>query len=350
MTEYHVEQLDRSNLDDWERLNEKSQDGGFYHTMQWKKVLERSFGGDSMYLIAYEGSEPVALCPLFKHSRKGLKALGPPPATDSGNIVVEGAEKNDLMRAIIKTTASLARENRCAYLILKSIKLEAFETLRDACMEKYRNTFPYPVDGELVLDLEQFPPSKIWDDVFNSRDSQRKYIRRFEKAGFQFREANSTKDLDTFYQYYSANLEHIGVKPFDREHFDILHDECRHQDIRVNLLEREGEVAGGILALLHPQTGNMYLRYMALNRKIQSTYHPPFAMYWEAINYAFEQGYRKVHFGTNTKDDKDISYHIKKGFGCHYVDHYADLVPLNRVYAMVNNLYLAFNRVRGPSP
>jgi lipid II:glycine glycyltransferase (peptidoglycan interpeptide bridge formation enzyme) len=107
----------------------------------------------------------------------------------------------------------------------------------------------------------------------------------------------------------------------------------------MTLLEKQGEISAGLIALLDPEKKIMHLRYMALNREMANTYHPTYAIYWEAVNKAYELGYKRVCFGTNTKNDQDRSYRIKSGFGCEYVDNFAELMPMNSLYDIFYKMY-----------
>jgi hypothetical protein len=337
MPSYHSEILNQDNENDWEAFNRLSHDGSYYHTIRWLKVLEKSFHLKNQCFLVYKDKDPVALCPLFEQKVKGVRILAPLPSSDLKHFVIEDSTDHELMKSIIDMSIRVAKERRCAFVILVNSNTISIETIRSVCSMDKRKTIPFNLNGYLTLDLHKNAPAYIWDNIFNSKDGQKKYIRRFERAGFEFRESKSRSDLGVFYEYYSQNLKQIGAAPFERSHFDVLFDECE-KDIRMTLLEANGVLAGGILAVLDSDMMVMHLRYMAINREMSNTFHPPYALYWEAINRAFNDGYREVCFGTNNKDANDKSYRIKKGFGCEYKDNYAEMIPTNFIYGILYNI------------
>jgi hypothetical protein len=341
---FHIEDLNQNNASDWEALNQRSGDGSVYHTLRWKDVLERSFGIKSHYFIIYEKDRPIALCPFFEKPLRGLRSLVPPPSTDLNNVIVTDPSNKSTVRDILLKSIDVAKKNRLAFIIMVSSKAETADSIQALAPFEHKKAVPFPVNGYLRLDLREYNPSYIWDKVFTSKKSQKKYIRRFEQSGYEFRDSKDKKDIDHFYRYYTLNLNHIGATPFDRSHFDVIFDTFQNDELRLTLLEKGDEVAGGLLALQYPQKNRMYLKYMAINRDIPNTFHPPYALYWDAINYAFNNGYDELYFGTNTNDPTDKSFRIKKEFGCSYCNSYGVIIPMNRLYG---TLYWASRFFKG---
>jgi hypothetical protein len=339
-----VEDLGQDNAADWERTNQGSNDGSIYHSLRWKNVLERSFGIKSHYFIVYDGTQPAALCPFFEEPLRGLRSLVPPPSTDLDHVIVTDPSNKPVLNEILSRSIDMAKRDRLAFIIMTCSKADVAGSIQGFGSVGHKRIYPFPTNGYLSLDLGECPPAHIWEKVFSSKDSQKKYIRRFEEAGYGFRDSKEKKEVDVFYEYYASNLTHIGAAPFDRHHFDVVLDTMQKEEVRLTLLEKGDEIAGGIMALLWPEKKEMYLRYMALNRNLPSTFHPPYALYWEAINYAAQNGYSKICFGTNTGNPADRSLKIKTGFGCRYHDNYSVLLPMNRLYRTAFWAYGHFRR------
>jgi hypothetical protein len=60
------------------------------------------------------------------------------------------------------------------------------------------------------LDLAIKGPDFIWEKILDR--SQRKKIRRFERDGFQLREASNKSDFEAFLYSYYDNMKHIEVQ------------------------------------------------------------------------------------------------------------------------------------------
>ncbi len=340
MTSFQVEDLSPDNEKDWESLVEGSTQGSFFHTLRWKRVVERSFGYRSRYFLVYEDENPVALCPLFESSIKRWGALVSLPVGDIEHLIMPTPLNQEVSRLILKKSIEVAKESRLSYVILYNRSKEARDSILATCPLVSKKAVEYPAPKVPILDLEEHSPQDIWDNVFNSKKSQRKYINRFEQAGFEIKETRSKEDLDTFYKYYLDNVNFIQGKPVDRSHIDNIFEEYSHDGVRLTLLQKDGEVAGGLFCFLYPPQKTMYLRHMALNRSLPSTYHPPYALFWEAVNYAYDHGYKRVCFGSTSADPDVRSHQIKMGFGCDYMESYGELIGMNPVAMTIYRAYM----------
>lgn len=339
MVSYRVEELNSENTTDWEILNQKSPYGSFFHTVRWKAILDQSIGAITKYFLVYEDGEAVALCPVCHGSLKGLNTIGPPPCSSEKHIIVSEPSNKAVLRLILKKGIQYAKESRSAFLLLVNTNQTARDSMNIICHDEQRKMTPFPLDGNLILDLNKHDPKEIWNDAFTSKGSQRKYIKRFERDGFYVRESRSDEDLTTFYRYYAENMRMKGVIPYRFLHFERIFDEYSIDEVRMTLLQRGETTAGAMISFLYPPRKSMYLHYMALNRDIPSTYHPPYALYWDAIKYAFKHDISRVSFGISTKDSSNRSYQIKADFGCQYYDVYPGLVPMNRIFDLTYRGY-----------
>jgi len=75
-----IRELDRDELDRWDRLVDRSPDAGAFHQSAALDVQARRSGTDPHRLVGFKGEEPVGLFPLFE-GRKGpiATAYSPPP-------------------------------------------------------------------------------------------------------------------------------------------------------------------------------------------------------------------------------------------------------------------------------
>jgi hypothetical protein len=344
----HCEDLGSDNAGDWEEFNRRSPDGSIYHTLRWKEVIERSFGYRSRYFLVYDGKVPVAICPFFEVPLKGKRSLIPPPATDIKHVVVgRPTADRSITDEITAKLTDTAKEHGCSYIIVASPAPELIESTRFVYNERPLKQYPLRVNGYFLLDLGKNDPDYIWNTLFSGKKhNQRKYIRRFEQSGFSITDSRDKKDFDRFYKYYTENLNHIGATPFDRSHFDVLFDRFSKDEIRMTFLEKEDLFAGGAMALLDAERGVMHIRYLALNRDLPGTYHPPYALFWEAIRYAHSQGLRAVCFGTNNSDENDRNYAMKKGFGSDYHHYYSEIIPANYRSRLMYAAYRRLNMLK----
>jgi lipid II:glycine glycyltransferase (peptidoglycan interpeptide bridge formation enzyme) len=342
---YHAEYLNTENEKDWETFNQSSRYGSFYHTLRWKDVLEDSFAYKSKYFLIYDNKDPVALCPFFEQPLKGLRSLVPPPFTDLKHIILTEPSNTNVIRTILDNSIRIANEDVCAFVMFVNSNIEVIDSIRGICTQLKKRTTSFAVNGYFMLDLEKNSPAYIWAN--NLKGKYRQNVGQFERAGFEFKEVRSQKDMDIFYEYYSKNLFRIGVVPFNRPHFDIIINEYA-EDVRITLLEKDNLIAGGLLTLLDRENRIMYMRYLALNRDIDKkyqNYHATESLYWEALTKAYEIGCKAVCFGTNVRDKQNKSYIIKQRFGAHYEDYNSELMPMNPIYGLFHQMYRYQKRI-----
>lgn len=329
---------------DWSRLNLESEEGSLFHTPLWKDILERSFGLRSTYYLVYDDGEPVALCPWFEWSMMKLKGLVSLPESDLNNVIIKRPSDRGLVRFVINMSGEMARERGLGFLLLSCRDRSAAKNFLELGPLDGCGRYPFPVNGTMSLDLEKTPPDVIWNKVFSKKDGQRKYIKRFEEAGFEIIDRPSKESLAHFYRYYSENLNHIGARPYGLRHFEVLFDRLPPEMIRMTLLQRGDRVAGGLIAFRWPERKIVYIRYLALNRGLANTFHPPIYLYWDMVKHAYEDGYQKICFGSSPRDIHDKNYKIKAGFGCIYEELFGGFLPLSRVYDLLFRSYRAGRR------
>jgi hypothetical protein len=350
LSQYRVEDLNPTNEGDWERFNDGWENGSFFHSLRWKGVVERSFGLRARYFLVFEGESPVALCPFFESPLKRWNALISLPVGDIRHLAIATPTEQEVARLVVSKAISIAKGSRLSSAVFVTSSVEARDSIANVCPLVNQNPLEYPVAKVPFLDLEKHSPTDIWENVFDSKKSQRKYIKRFENSGFVIGEGRSASDLDSFYKHYSENLEHIGAKPCGRSHLEILLGEYSEGELRMTLLQRDGEVAGGLIALFHPPQKTMYLRYLALNRGLPSTYHPPYPLFWDAVNYAYEHGFRWVCFGSSSADPDVRSHQIKMGFGCDYRAYYGQMIGMSVLLKVAYRSYMWSRGVRNRGP
>ncbi|SNQ59949.1 GNAT family N-acetyltransferase [Candidatus Methanoperedens nitratireducens] len=328
---YHIEELSNKNATDWKRVNEESKEGDFFHKLEWKRILEQSLNFKSHCFLLYRNDEPVALCPFYESSINGVRGLVSLPDSDYNHIIVTDQYDPLIAYHILEKCNEIARENKLSFILITTLR----ESIKDY-FSKY-NPLPYPIGGNMMLDLEKSGPDSIWSEVLSQRD--RKHIRRFEKDGFKIKEINSIDHIKMFYKYYKANLESIDAAPHSFSHFEDLLRTYSSTEMILTLLYNNKIIAGGQLAFLHYPKKTVYLRYLSLNRDLPNRYRPTTYMRWNWIRRASEMGYSKICFGRTPPDPNDIHYQLKEKFGCHFEKEHSFIFPRSYLFKIGYNIY-----------
>ena len=329
--DYHIEELCNKNEIDWIRLSEEIKEGSFFNSLKWKQILEKSFNYKNHCFLLYRNGEPVALCPFYEAKINGIRGLVSLPESDYDHIIITDKEDPLIAYHILDKCKEIAEKNKLFFILVSTIS----ELTRDH-FNRY-NPLPYPLAGNMVLDLKDNSPDKIWNDNFSKMD--RKYIRRFENDGFNIKLVNSIEDMKIFYLYYKNNIEIKNATPHPFSHFEDLLNIYSSTEMIMTLLYKDEIVAGGQLAFLDNIKKTMYLRYLSLNREMTSRYHPTLYVYWDCIKRASEMGYDNICFGRTPPYPNDIHYQSKEKFGCHYEKEYLLIFPRSYLFKIAYYIY-----------
>lgn len=333
---YTITNVPPSDAGTWDR--DASRLGGtLFHGAAWRRVLDPHGTESDYYRIVNRDTGMTAALAGFATERYhlGLRLTSLPSADNQTILMDSESSCPRLLRQLVTLGFQTARNRKASWLRLVFNNRQP----TDQICHRYLTAFSAPV-GTMVLDLATCPPDHLWKEVFSKSGNQRKYIARFQKEGFTIRQATTPADHETFYLYYDQNMRFIEAEPFPRDHFLRLQTELPEGSVRTTLLGRGEETAGGLLTLLDHHLRTAYLRYLALNREFENHYHPPYALYWEAIEHAAALGFATVDFGLTSDNENNPIFRLKKRFGCQFRPQPAVVIPAKSSAIMSGTLRL----------
>lgn len=312
---------------EWEKFVADSPDGTFFHTIKWKNVLENSFPYQSSYLCIRDSSgQLVGVCPFFITKKLWpFTVLDSLPDSDLGGPLLKEEYKKDAAKALVNYLIELGASNGIAYTKMRLSDLEACEYLRTNDSNVDDNS------GTMILDLDEKPLDIIWEKVFTKKGGQRRLIRRFERDGFQIREAKCSEDLNNFYKLYCEHKYHLGASPYPFKYFEIIWSFLHPDNFNIILVEKDDECIGASAFFIYKEQRSIYLCYIGYNKGLLSTrYNYSYYARWKEIEWAHENGFRYVSFGPSPKDPNSVYHSRKISFGCDFIqDHYL-YIPHNK--------------------
>jgi lipid II:glycine glycyltransferase (peptidoglycan interpeptide bridge formation enzyme) len=123
----------------------------------------------------------------------------------------------------------------------------------------------------------------------NMRRKTRQHIRKGLRDGVTVREGDE-RDLDAFYRLHTATGRRQDFSPYPERHFTTLWRAFgATRSVRLFLAEREGEAVSGLVVLLHGDT--VHTHAMGWSGR-HAHLMPNEVLYWSAIAWSKEQGYR----------------------------------------------------------
>jgi hypothetical protein len=313
---------------EWEDFLQACPDGTFFHSLQWREVLERSFHDLPVYLTVRDASGIVGICPGFILRSMGTKIYSSMPHSDYGGPVL-------VTRCMQDASLSLRHflQRFCASMGVAYLKT-AFTN------EELGRYYELPLGyasksvGVVEIDLDATPSHFIWNRIFSK--NRRQKIKRFERDGYHAQQARTKSDLRNFYALYYDNMKHIGVSPFPYDFLENMWNLLHPLNIRIWLVARD-EPIGGILVL--KDTRRTYWFLAGIDRRQAYSRHPTVNyLLWKEIETAEEEGTRFLSLGATSSDSKDLYYLQKTSFGGSFHQQWVIYYPCNsaaRVYLQV---------------
>jgi len=327
MADYRLERLNDKNEEKWEDFNKNSIEGSFFHSLRWTQIAEKSSDINRQYFLLYKNEEVFGIFPFIEdniHFFRGLRIARDPKILPA---ILKDYSDPLAMHYVLRYLQKVTIDG-------KKISFIRFSTLHEKTLNSITThpLLPSHTEGGMVLRLSEFPPEKIWNS-FSAKKGERKFIRRFDKDGFVLTEANSPDDLERFYKYYEENIKHIGgrLQPFSR--FSDLWNSMS-DEVRITLLSKGSVFAGGMLQLMDSPRKTLHTMYLSLNRDLPTNYHPPYYLWWEAINWAWENHYEKVSLGGEHLDENNPRYRMMYDFGARFEPTYSAMIPLTKIFTV----------------
>jgi lipid II:glycine glycyltransferase (peptidoglycan interpeptide bridge formation enzyme) len=339
MADYHLERLDGNNAVKWEEFNNNSPEGSFFHSLKWKKIIEKNSDFRTHYFLLFKNKSISGIFPFIERNIYLFTGFIPGPDPAYLNAIIQDYNDPSVMHYVINNLQTMNEKH-------KKLSFICFSTLHKETIDTIKNypVFPYADEGHMMLNLREFPPEKIWDN-FSAKKGQRKFIRRFDENGYSLTEIHSLEDLKLFYKYYQENINFIGGTLRTFSHFTDLWNNLSSNEMRITLLSKNSTIAGGVLMFKFKPQKTVYLHYLSLNRNLPNTYHPSYYLFWEAINWAWNNEYEKISFGAQHLDENNPRYRIKNEFGGNFEPIYSKMIPLTKLFTLGYKCKQYLNRV-----
>jgi lipid II:glycine glycyltransferase (peptidoglycan interpeptide bridge formation enzyme) len=337
MADYYLERLNEENAKRWEEFNAASPDGSLFHSLKWKPIAERFSRTPWHHFLLYKNDAVVGLFPLIENTIHGFRGFVPASYPMSLPLILKDySDPFALQYAIEELRGMDGDRKQISFICPATLHSETFDTITTYPLFPYPfSNSPYEGEGDMVLDLSESPPETIWN-AFSNKKGQRKMIRRFEENGFEITEVRSEDDLRLFYQYYEENMRHIGGNlPLFSCFTEML--KTMSDEIRITLLSKGSLVAGGAFNILDRPRRKVHGVYLSLNRALPNKYSPSYYLYWEAVNWAWENDYEKFTFGreySNDLNERNPHYRMKRDFGARFEPIFSRMIPLTKIFTL----------------
>lgn len=156
---------------------------------------------------------------------------------------------------------------------------------------------------------------RIWNEDIKSKN--RNVIRKAKKNGLYVEISN---DYEVFKSIYNKTMEKVNARDyyyFDDRYYESIKE--NNNCVLLNVKKKDKVIAAAIFM----GYGEYFHYHLAGSLKEELTLSPNNLLLWEAINYAFNKGYKKMHFGGGLTDSLDDNlFKFKSSFSKEYTDFY----------------------------
>ena len=261
----------------WDAYVRTCENANPYHLYAWNAIFRETFGCETCYLVAKADAKIKGVLPLFiiKNPVLGSNYI----SSLRGGVC---ADDVDAAQQLIQAAIDLTRERNARYL-----------KLRDGVQKWNDDRLETKIEYAYVLANLPPDPDTIWQtpQARGFRRSVRKSVRKARREGLSVAWGN--ENLDGFYRVYATAVRDLGTPALPRRFFEKELEQFPN-DIRILTVCLADQIIGGICFFT---INNVLYALHGLSLQKYFSLQPNDLLYWEAIKYACEHGYRALNLG-----------------------------------------------------
>lgn len=278
--------------DRWNTYVMQSEEASCYHLMEWKDVIEKTFGHKTYYLFSedYEGKIngilPIVNLKSLLFGNYGVSL----PFFNYGGLCTDN---DTISKELLAEAANIAQANRMKHLELRHV-------------QNYQNGLPVKTSKVSMKLALPDSSEKLWNSFPSKLRSQ---VKRPTKEGM-YAILGREEELRSFYSVFSFNMRDLGTPVYSRAFFqNILHAFPDSVWISTVYTKDHIPVASGFLLGFK----NTLEIPWASSLRSCNKYSPNNLLYWSALEFACNRGYKVFDFGRSTPGEG--TYKFKEQWG-----------------------------------
>ena len=275
----------------WDDFVARHDGSSIYHLSAFRHIIAGQFRHEPHYLSARDNENNITgILPLIRlKSRLFGDYIVSMPYFNYGGVL---GNSSDTEQHLMKAAADKAAELGCSHI-------------------EFRHTQSLPGDwpartDKVVMKLG-LPDSAdmLWKHVGPKLRAQ---VRRPQKEGATAR-SGGVELLDAFYRVFSINMRDLGTPVYPKSFFAKLLRAFPAQ-AHILVVELQGRPVAAAFLLGFRDTLEIP---WASSLRAMNKYSVNMLLYWEALEFAIEKGYRRFDFGRSSTDSG--TYRFKKQWG-----------------------------------
>ena len=297
--------------------------GSIFHSWSWRGVLEGA-NLKPFYLMCRDSDGTIlAVCPFFYRPGRVLQYLDSLPDSNTAGPIIGGQVAN--LPGILTSLRKSVRFSPFSPVIAMRVRTHHSQVIE--AMVKLG--FHYTRTQLFILDLLKTDPVHVWNNGFLKHDRQA--VKYFERKNTIFDFARNDDD-------YAGCLSLRRGSHTGSERDQLLNGMRAHMGdrLRFALAIVDGKIAAGVSMLCNPPSSTVSLKMMLYDLPARNIHSPVTYLNWKAINWARENGFRYVDFGSFSlamnSDPYSHGSRLKARFEVTPVPRYEFVLPTSDVY------------------
>lgn len=291
-----IKQYQTADRQRWDDYVKHHPQGKMYHKIAWKRIIEKSFGKEALYVYAEEDGKICGLLPLIKfHTFITGKMLISMPYVNYGGMLYDSPS---VKQALLTELGKIRKQSGSQAVELRMVNEGEF----DLPQRSNKVTF--------ILDLPEDS-----DALMKSFKAKlRSQIRRPQKENM-YAKVGAEDLLTDFYYVFTRNMRDLGTPVYHKNFFKTILSELngRAKIVIVYTAQHQPVAAAFIIGF----KDTMEIPWASSLRQY-NRFSPNMLLYWEVLSEAIRSDYKKFDFGRGTKDGG--THRFKKQWGGREVD------------------------------
>lgn len=278
--------------DHWNAYVMGSEDASCYHLIEWKDVIEKTFGHKTYYLLSesntgiINGILPIVNLKSFLFGNYGVSL----PFFNYGGVC---ADNDGIHQELLIEAANIAQSHNMKHLELRHV-------------QNSENGLPVKTSKVAMRLLLPEIADTLWKSFPSKLRSQ---VKRPTKEGMHTK-LGKQEELNGFYSIFSVNMRDLGTPVYPKTFFqNILHAFPNTTWISTVYTKAHVPVASGFILGFK----NTLEIPWASSLRDYNKYSPNTLLYWSILEFACHQGYKVFDFGRSTPDEG--TYKFKEQWG-----------------------------------
>jgi predicted N-acyltransferase len=336
-TEFEIERLGKGDYKEWNEFVKVHKYATIFHTIEWKRVLEETFGYKPEYLVVKNlDGEIIGVSPAFTVKTFFERVIVSQPFFEYGGpLIVEGFE--GAYKEILNYYRAKVENEGIKYAEIRVLPVGENGYFTNTCFVKQFKAYDYYIDVK-DKDFEK----DIWLGLYTKKSRVRNSVKKAIKSGVRVVEDDN---IAVYYNLYIKTLEKLGSPPYPQKLFESI-KKYVSSSVRFTYAYLKDKP---IAAMMSFPYNNRLLMVGLVSDENYQEYRANDLLYNEQIEYATENKFEIVDLGRTRPGSPYERY--KKKWGATKIDLYSYVYP-SSASESVNpyKYYLIFSKITKKVP